>query len=345
MTEKPPGTHNDVWDIPEAGFSEAATVADKLRFLLRYAVLAPSERNTQPWLFTIENDAVELYADLTRTLQTVDPDGRELVMSCGAALFYLRIAMRHYGYEPRVELLPSDEDPDLLARVRLGKERPPTPLEEALFQAIPHRRTNRYPFKNKKISHLVLVSLREAARVEGAELHIISDIDRQYALADLIAEGDHMQWADQDFRSEYAGWVLPNESRGHEGMPGYALGMGDEESNIAPLMMEAFDLSKGIANNDYKLAIVAPALTVLSTSEDTPRDWIVAGQAIARVLLRAACEGVSAAFFNQPIEIEAMRKQVTEVTGAGGFAQLMLRMGYGPEVKPTPRRTVDEVTF
>src|SRR6476646_3739535 len=106
----PSSSNTGVWDIPETGFAEAATTADKLRFLLRYAVLAPSERNTQPWLFTIEDDAIELYADLTRTLQSIEPEGREMVISCGAALVYLRLAIRHFGYTSEVEILPGPDD-------------------------------------------------------------------------------------------------------------------------------------------------------------------------------------------------------------------------------------------
>src|SRR5690606_20406923 len=68
-------------DFPFDGSPEA-----KLRFLLSYAILAPSNRNTQPWRWRISEDMIELYADRGRALPHLDPDDRELIMSCGAAL-------------------------------------------------------------------------------------------------------------------------------------------------------------------------------------------------------------------------------------------------------------------
>lgn len=96
----------------------------KWRFLLHYAVLAPSGHNTQPWLFRLTGDAVDLYADRTRALPVVDPDDRELIMSCGAALTGLHLAVRHFGFQDELALFPDPENTDLLARLRLGDPRP-----------------------------------------------------------------------------------------------------------------------------------------------------------------------------------------------------------------------------
>jgi uncharacterized spore protein YtfJ len=132
------------WNVSAHDFPEAGDTGDQLLFLLRYAVLAPSGHNTQPWLFSVDGDTVELYADRTQALAVVDPEDRELTISCGAALFNLRVALRHWGYrrDDQVELLPDPADADLLARVRLVGGEPPAPEEIALSEAIPGRRTN-----------------------------------------------------------------------------------------------------------------------------------------------------------------------------------------------------------
>src|SRR5918912_3713151 len=107
----------EAWNVSENDFPKTGNASEKLRFILKYAVLAPSGHNTQPWIFRInQNDTVELYADRTRALAVVDPDDRELVISCGAALFHLRLAIRHFGYTDITELFPHSEDKDLLAR-------------------------------------------------------------------------------------------------------------------------------------------------------------------------------------------------------------------------------------
>ena len=89
---------SDPWEVFEADFPKTRDAGEKLRFLLNYAVLAPSGHNTQPWLFKVRNSEVELYTDRTRGLPVVDPEDRALVISCGAALFNLRAAVRHFGY-------------------------------------------------------------------------------------------------------------------------------------------------------------------------------------------------------------------------------------------------------
>ena len=98
---------------------------EKLRFLVGYAILAPSGHNTQPWLFGLSQEALCLYADRTRALPAVDPEDRELTISGGAALGTLRIALHHFGYAGQVERFPTPQDPDLLARICLGSELQP----------------------------------------------------------------------------------------------------------------------------------------------------------------------------------------------------------------------------
>jgi hypothetical protein len=42
------------WHISESDFPQQGTPAKQLQFLIKYAVLAPSGHNTQPWLFNHE---------------------------------------------------------------------------------------------------------------------------------------------------------------------------------------------------------------------------------------------------------------------------------------------------
>jgi hypothetical protein len=333
----------DGWETAKLAFPKNGAPADKLRFLLRYALLAPSSRNTQPWLFKIIEDTIELYADRRRGQPVIDPADREMVIACGAALMYLRIAIRHFGYADEVDLFPDLWEPDLLARVRLGVPRKAALEDKLLFEAIPKRHTNRDLFQDLKVPAWLLNKLQATAREEQTKLQIVTDADQRYPIADLIAEADHMQWADQEYRSELAEWVHPNQSHDRDGLPGYALGMADKESDIAPLLMETFDLSSAVAKKDYRQALAAPVLAVLLADSDSPADWLCTGQALAKLLLRASAENVSAAFFNQPIEIPGMRGMLAEILGEKGFPQLMFRLGYGPNVKPTPRRPVREV--
>ena len=156
--------------VSEEEFPAAGEPEQKLCFLLNYAVLAPSGHNTQPWLFKLSDDRVELYADRIRGLPVVDPEDRALIISCGASLFHLRLALKHFGYSGEVETFPDPDNPDLLARVRLGSEHGATEEERSLFRAIPKRHSNRQAFEDRRVPERLLAALQEAAREEGAWL-------------------------------------------------------------------------------------------------------------------------------------------------------------------------------
>ena len=335
--------NRSAWDVAEDEYPRLGTAADKLRFMLRYAVLAPSNHNTQPWMFQVRGNAVEIYANRARSLRVTDADDRQLLISCGCALLHLRVAIWHFGYLDHTHLLPTPGDPDLLARVSLGEEDSATPQQEALFAAIPKRRTNRQLFLDDPLPEELQHELVKAADREGAWLHFVNGREHRNALADLIAEGDRQQWANQRFRLELAAWLHPNNSEAHDGIPNSAQNAADLLSVAGPIVIRTFDLGEGQAAKNRDIAVYSPGLVVLGTDADGPAAWLAAGQALARVLLRARADEVWASFLNQPIEMPALRPKVAELSGRGGWPQVILRLGYGPNVNPTPRRTVAEV--
>jgi hypothetical protein len=335
----------DPWEISEGGLPKKGTQSEKLRFILNYVVLAPSSHNSQPWLFKITESGVELYADRTRALPVTDPEDRELIISCGAALFHLRVALQHFAYSVRVESLPDSNNQDLLARVMIdAKNTKRAGREENLqFNSITKRRTNRMPFEDRKIPDTLLRELQASASKEGAWLHFASGEDNRNQVADLIAEGDRIQMANRHFRRELAAWVHPTHAVSHDGMPGYALGISSFASSFASLVVRTFDIGKGQAAKDRQLASGSPVLGLLGTDGDSLSDWLTAGQALARVLLHARGDGVWASFLNQPIEVPELRPRLRDLFGRKGYPQMLMRMGYGQDVRPTPRRTPGEV--
>jgi len=332
------------WDVSALGFPAGGEAAEKLRFALGYAVLAPSGHNTQPWLFRVAGGVVSLYADRTQALAVVDPDDRALVISCGAALFNLRVALRRFGYrDDACEPLPDPDDADLLARIRLVEGAPASPEEIALFEAIPNRRTTRAAYEPRDVSVELQRDLEADAAREGAWLHLAAGAERR-TIADLIAEGDRAQMADKRFRRELAAWVHPNRSRSTRGMRGYGFGFGDLMSHAGPLVIRTFDIGKGQAAKDHELAERSPLLAVLGTEHDSPPAWLAAGQAMQRILLHAVAHDLTSSFLNQPVEVDALRPRLAQTIGrSGDHPQLVMRLGHGPEVEHSPRTSVDDV--
>ncbi len=338
------GHGTEAWEIRASDFPADGSTADKFRFLLGYAILAPSGHNTQPWLFRLKKDAVELYADRTRALAVSDPDDRELLIACGAALLQLRVAMRRFGWRGDVVLHPEPDDPDLIARVRPGTSAAPSADETALFDAITRRRTNRRRFEMRDVPQSLLAQLASAASSESAWLSFVQDPHQKHAVAELIAAGDREQGGDRAFRREMAAWAHPGRARSRDGLPGFTYGVGDVPHFVGPTVLRTFEAgAAGEPATGEALAEGSPALAVLGTGSDAPQNWVVAGQALGRVLLRARVDDVHASYLNQPVEVADLRVKLRTLLGLSGFPQLVLRFGYGPEVAPTPRRALEDV--
>jgi hypothetical protein len=324
-------------------FPLAGTPAEKLRAAARLATRAPSSHNSQPWIFRIEGTTVSLFADRSRALPVVDPEDRELIISCGAALYLLRLSLACFGHQSMTRLWPDPGDPDLVARVTLGAAALCDERTHRLFQAALVRRTNRNAFTPADIPELILERAALAATAEEASLDAFTDPGRKARLADLIADADRIQMADPAFRRELAAWIHPNRSRSRDGMPGYALRMGGMKSEVLPRLIRTFDIGKGQAAADRDLALGSPALALLWTDDDSPTDWVHAGQGLLAALLTLQDSGISASFLNQPIEVTPLRRRLARVCGCPGTPQLILRLGMAPETFPTPRRDPHDV--
>lgn len=156
-----------------------------LRQCLEAATAAPSIHNTQPWRFRPRADGIDLFADPGRRLDVIDPCGRALLISLGAALLNLRIAVLAHGRVPRVRLMPDAKDPDHVAAVTFGPATPVSATVRMLAQAIPRRHTNRRPFSNLRIPSEVLTELIEVSTVEGGHL-VVADPGARESVLSLV---------------------------------------------------------------------------------------------------------------------------------------------------------------
>jgi nitroreductase len=337
----------DPWSVREEEFPALGSAAEKLRFALRFAVLAPSSHNSQPWWFRVVGDHVDVYADRTRALPVVDPEDRELTISCGAAIFQLRLALRFFGYRDLTSILPDPEDPDLLARVQIDGVHHTEHAERRLFRAIASRRTNRRAFSADPIPEDVLAAIGEAAELEGAHLAVTTDRRRLEEIAKLVSQGDLIQMGDPHFRRELASWIHPARRGTRDGMPGTALGVGRLLESLASpgisLVVRTFDLGNGQAARDRELAEKSAALGTVWSADESPRQWLQSGLALGRVLLTAAASELSVSYLNQAIEVAALRPMMAQAIGVTGHPQVLLRFGYGASPEPTPRRPVEDV--
>jgi nitroreductase len=338
---------------PHPSFPRHATVDEQLTFLLGYAVLAPSGHNTQPWQFAVRDEAVWLYADPEQTLPALDPGGRERIMSCGAALFHLRVAMRHVGIEPVVERFPDRAASEAegkgdagersgtsaLARVSMGGEAPPTLADETLFSAIQRRRTHREAFRDEPVPASNLEALQEAAETEGAQFALLSTSAERQRLLDLVVRANETMLGDAEVRRELAAWTTGPDA--DAGVPGTTRGWSRWQTASAGWLQTLPGLRPDPWERETATIRSAPVLAILSTRGDTVRDWLDGGQALDRVLLRATSYGLAASFLNQPVKVPAMRERVGDLLPQEQVPQIILRMGVAQAREPqTGRRPV-----
>ena len=325
-------------DVTQANTSDNGTtpiLAAQAGYLIEVAGRAPSLHNTQPWRFTVDGEAIELYADASRQLR-VDPDGREMVISCGAALYGLRLAVRSLGYVPEVELLPGLVGPRLLARVRPGRPAPMTPDERKLLYAVPHRHTHRGPFELDPLPAGLFPQMQDDAQAEGATLAEIEPGPAREELMALVTASVRRQDRDPRSRAETWRWSRELASPDRDGVPAHAFPA--EPSREAGRMPQRdFDLGRGLGLLPAE-GPAAPVMAVLFTSGDGEEDWLHAGQALQRLLLHAASQWVFASLNTQPLEDVSTRTLIRQCLALPGAPQMLLALGVSRTAPATARR-------
>ncbi|WP_316744480.1 Acg family FMN-binding oxidoreductase [Streptomyces sp. MK7] len=310
--------------------------------LVAAAVVAPSIHNTQPWRFRIRPDTgtLEIRAAAERGLRHTDPAGRALHVSVGCALLNVRVAAAHFGREPVTRLLPRPDRPTLLATVRLAGP-PHSPLVPGLYDALWQRHSSRFPFSDRPLPAGVLTELSEAAQAEGAALAVATPDEAERVLR-VTREAERRNTADVDRAAESRRWVRePGAAPAGLGIPSAAQGHQDFRGHVP---MRDFGARRHPAVLPARPYETHPLIAVLSTAHDRRADWLRAGQALERVLLVATAHGVRASLLHQSLEWPDLRARIgPQANGRRGHAQMVVRLGYGPEGPASPRRAVREV--
>lgn len=306
----------------------------------RAAQHAPSVFNTQPWSWQIDGEAMELFADPERRIDSIDRDGRLLLLSCGAALHHARTYLAAAGWSVTVERLPEESQPDLLARVTLGRPIPPDPEAVRMAAAIPRRHTDRRAYDDQPVTEFELTKLRRFVEAEGAYLHTVrSDQMAMLAISTEIAAGAELD--DPTYRSDLHRWTSRPGHAGDGVPPATAVKPELRRVPVRDFFPDATaELDAGAAHDQ------GAAYVVLFGLDDQPVNLLRGGEALSALLLLATADGLATAPLSDAVEAEWPRHLMRGLIADIGEPYLTVRLGYRHDrqsVPAAPRRAARDV--
>lgn len=334
----------DAWNIDHKDFSAQRTQRDRLSFLIRYAVLAPSSHNSQPWRFLVGDGTVDVWPEYTRALPRSDTNHRQLYISIGCALENLLIAADYFGFTASVQYI-ADERGDVAARVSFATNGTCNNTTDHLVHSIPKRHTNRSKYSENLPEGEFLSYIRSLAGSLD-RIHIVSNKDQKDPLANVLVDAGIAAMNDRGFREELSRYVKNNFTTSSVGMPGFTLGVPTPLSLILPSLLRRLNMNKAAKKQDLKLLRShTPALVVLSTKDDEKSDWIRAGRLYEEIALEAERSGVRTAPMAAAVQIGEFYKKIQGILGSDFRPQMVFRLGYSAKSMPhSPRLIHQEVT-
>jgi nitroreductase len=331
-------TNYDAWDVVPDQYEELAD-------LLRWAILAPSIYNSQPWSFVVENQSIRVAPDLNRALRVVDPRNRQMFISLGAAVLNLKVAARHFGWDVREEHIVAPGGNMASRQLYFDAGYQPTPQDVAMCWAIPRRVTNRYPHRNYSVSMELQGSMTTLLASYGLHLALIEDQRRKSELARLLYDANCANLADVGLAAELSLWLRPNATTAFDGMPGSGFGIPDFASRIFPKVARAGTLGEDMAAQERRLVQEQTEVVgAISAPEDAPDAWITVGEALQLVALQAVDAGLAVHALSALSEREDLLPHLRRIADTKYRPQIMFRLGYAVAEPPhSPRRPVSQV--
>jgi hypothetical protein len=309
-----------------------------LRTVIECAELAPSVHNTQPWTCHVAGDTLEIRADRDRSLAVLDPRGRELTVSCGAAIEFGYTAIRGLGWECEAHLLPDQYDADLLAVLAIGAPRPTEAGERDLFEAIPRRYTDRGSYEPVLLPTDLFDALSRGVDHRGAWLRVLDHAGDRLAVIQALTNAEAAEAADPAYREELQAWLRIGSAP--DGIPVSALSSVTDSGRVSDVPQRDFiDVDDHPRpGGDTPPVVERDTLLLIGTDDETPLAWVQAGRALGWLLLRLTVAGLSSQPLGQALDVETARGRLAQQIGLLGHVQFLLRTGVGHGAPHTGRR-------
>lgn len=308
--------------------------------ILRYATLAASGHNTQPWKFAVKSSTIEIHPDLSRALPVVDPAHRELWISLGCALENLVIAASASGYSSLVTY--PDESRQFIIVDLLSTE----PQRSPLLDAIPLRQSTRGEYQPVEMLREDRNQIHATPSEPGVVLEFLEDKQRMETALDYVVQGNLSQYSDAAFVTELVKWLRFNKNEALSSLDGlYSKCSGNPTvPRWIGKMVVSGTIPQNQADADVKKLRSSAGAVILASEKDDQTSWVRTGQVFERLSLTLTSLGLKSALLNQPIEVPDLRDKFTDEIGMAGLhTQLLLRYGVADAMPYSLRRSVDSV--
>lgn len=327
-------------DMRRSGSERADGVPD-VRELIRYATLAASSHNTQPWKFRIRENSITILPDFSRRCPVVDPDDSHLFKSLGCAAENLVHAAAAQGFSADVRFDPNEEG------VLVLLSRDPSAHATDLYRAITRRQCVKSAYDGKPLGSQELVALEKAGQGRGVRTFMLTSEAQKEAVVDYVTRGNRAQLTDRGFLNELVSWIRfnPREALGtRDGLSGRAGGKPPVPGWLARRVTGWILAPEQQVETDARNIRSSSGVAVFVSSGNDKAAWVEAGRAYERFALQATAIDIRTAFINQPIEVHPLRSEFESWLNLDGeHALLMVRFGHGPSAPFSLRRPIDDV--
>lgn len=312
---------------------------ETVRAALSLAIRAPSVHNSQPWRWRVGSHSLHLYAERSLQLEHTDPDGRDLVLSCGATLNHCTVALTALGWQTKVHRLPNPADPQHLASIEVHRAAP-SEADIALAAAIPRRQTDRRNFSYWPVPLGDVARMGSRAARMGVTMR---RVEASTAFRAVLAQAVWQHGHDEEYLHELTTWSGRYASTA--GVPARSAPESDPDASVPGRIFARAALAQtpdGTPDHDRGVVLA------LGTAEDDTTARLLAGEATSLVLLTATSLGLASCPITEPLEIAETRDQLqADIFGVSAFPQMLVRIGWAPLIADplpaTPRRPLDEV--
>lgn len=324
-----------MWVISKEAFPRKKSTEEKLKFILRYGILAPNPHNSQPWLFEIKKNKIIIHPQFQKRLKSTDDKSREIWISIGALIENLIIAGQNFGFSVKEKI----QGKKIIVTFNKGKTK-----KNKLFDFITKRVTNKRKAKRILFETKNINKLKKMKFEKDTDAFLLDDNKDLEKVINLIDEANDILYSSERHKKEIISWMRFNNyqiKKTKDGIPYKTMGIPKVSTKIGRIFMKFFLSPKFIKKGDEQKIKNSSGIIIITSKRDCFRCWLNTGKTMQKILLEITSFKMQYSFLNQPCQAKRTRKKLKKITK--DWPQIIIRTGYARTAPHTRRKPLEEV--